>query len=267
MKCSICGTMIPPGADRCHTCGCRCHDSYTQPRSADMRYNCYESFEHTRRPKKKNSGCFCALAILIPGLIVLLLSIYFMISLFTGEFTLMTPESAVPEPSTRTESLPEPVSDEYFTIRDGAVHFIAERWDGGTVVTVPETVDGQTVTALGDDCFRDCEELTTIVLPDTVTRIGTQAFAGCRNLRGMFIPETVVSIEKEAFSGCISMEAIYVPSSVDEIAPGCFDDCASLLFIFYEGAFEQWNALYSDYITPHTTAICLDGNYYHGVQD
>lgn len=267
MKCSICGTMIAPGADRCPTCGCRCRVSYTQPYGADGRYNSHDSFERGSRPKKKNSGCFCALAILIPGLILLFLAIYFMINFAVGEFTLMTPESAVPEPLPHTELLPEPVSDEYFTIRDGEVHFMAERWDGGTVVTVPETIDGQTVTTIGAGCFRDCDALTTIILPETVTKIGPLAFAGCKNLRGLFVPEAVRSIDKEAFSGCISMEAISIPASVEEIASGCFDDCASLRYIFYSGMFEQWRGIYNDYITPHTTVICLDGNYYHGVQD
>ena len=71
-------------------------------------------------------------------------------------------------------------------------------------------------------------------------------------------------IGKDAFAMCRSLEAIYIPASVTTIAPGCFDDCAALVYLFYEGDFESWNALYSDFINPFTTAICLDGNYYQG---
>ena len=45
---------------------------------------------------------------------------------------------------------------------------------------------------------------------------------------------------------------------------GAFDDCASLMYLFYDGDFDTWTALYGDYITPFTAAICLDGTYYHG---
>ena len=36
------------------------------------------------------------------------------------------------------------------------------------------------------------------------------------------------------------------------------------LYLFYEGDFENWSTLYSDFINPFTAAICLDGTYYQG---
>ena len=77
-------------------------------------------------------------------------------------------------------------------------------------------------------------------------------------------PQGTELIGPRAFSGCINLESIYIPGSLVKIAPGCFDDCAALLYLFYEGDFESWNALYGDFINPFTTAICLDGNYYQG---
>ena len=35
-------------------------------------------------------------------------------------------------------------------------------------------------------------------------------------------------------------------------------------YIFYDGNYDAWNELYSDYINPFTAAICHDGDYYHG---
>jgi len=105
--------------------------------------------------------------------------------------------------------------------------------------------------------------MTVIVIPDSCRVIGDHAFRDCTNLYQVRIPADC-AIGTDAFDGCVNLEAIYVPVSVEHIASGCFDDCASLLYIFYGGIFEDWNALYSGYITPFTTAVCLDGNYYHG---
>ena len=45
-----------------------------------------------------------------------------------------------------------------------------------TDVTIPETIDGYTVTEICDDAFRDLENLKKVTLPDTVTKIGNHAF-------------------------------------------------------------------------------------------
>lgn len=153
----------------------------------------------------------------------------------------------------------------FFAIDGGAVTFLPELWEGGPVLTIPDTVGGQTVTALGSGCFRDCTALTTVILPETLTAIGPEAFSGCTGLRGLYLPQGMESIGKNAFDDCIALEAICIPDTVTAIAPGVFDDCASLLYINYEGTFQSWAALYDDYITPFTAAICTDGTYYHGV--
>jgi hypothetical protein len=166
------------------------------------------------------------------------------------------------------EEEPDPAPDDAdegcFAIRDGILTFIPDEWDGGHVLRVPETVAGETVTEIGPGCFRDCAELTTILLPDTVTVIGKEAFAGCAGLRGLYLPVGTETIGPDAFAGCIAMESIYVPGSILEVAEGAFEDCVSLLYLFYEGDFESWNAVCDDFINPFTTAICLDGNYYQG---
>ena len=40
-----------------------------------------------------------------------------------------------------------------------------------TEVTIPETIDGYTVVAIGFSAFEDCTSLTSVVIPDTVTSI------------------------------------------------------------------------------------------------
>ena len=60
--------------------------------------------------------------------------------------------------------------------------------------TIPSTVDGITVTGIGDSAFANCSTLTSIVLPKGMTDIGAQAFSGCSNLtsvtlRGAYLPQ------------------------------------------------------------------------------
>ncbi len=268
MKCPICGTNLPLAADRCPDCGYRPLRS-DQPRP-EAPVSCPGPYEPPN--KTSRSKCCCCAAILIIPLLALLAGLIFGLASFvinevsSEEFGYGFFEDfpAVEAPS---DELPAEAGEGCFTIRNGEVTFLPEAWEGGTVLRVPETVAGQTVTALGPGCFAGCKDLTTIILPDTVRDIGPNAFDRCTALRGLLVPEGVKTIGSGAFGGCISLESLSISASVTVIASGCMDDCASLLYIFYNGPFESWNALYSDFVNPFTTAICTDGAYYHGAVD
>lgn len=263
MKCSICGTPLAFHADRCPTCGCRCRTSYTAPRNAHSDPRSGNAPYDPPNRRSGANGCCCAAAVFVPILLLLLLWLGAGLSVVLDDITVMIPESPLPIETAPYVEI-EPAGQDCFSYDGDGLKFHPESWDGSPVLQIPDAVGGQTVTKLAPDCFRDCTELTTILLPDTVSGIGSGAFSGCEKLRGLHIPEGLESIGAEAFDGCIDLEAVYIPSSVSFIAEGCFDDCASLLYIFYGGTFESWDALYDDYINPYTTAICLDGNYYHG---
>ena len=264
MKCPICGHPLPPSSDRCPDCGYRCRTAQAQPRNDDRYYTPPNQVKH---PK---GCCCCALLLVVPILLALIagvlsFSAYVMEDLSPEDFGIgIYEEEPIPEPI--PESLPDEADESCFSIQNGAVTFLPDRWDGNRVLRVPRTVDGEIVTALAPGCFRSCDILTTIVLPETITQIAKEAFSGCTVLRGLYLPTGTETIGPRAFAGCINMESIYIPGSVKEVASGCFDDCAALLYLFYEGDFESWNALYSEFITPYTAAICLDGTYYQGAE-
>ena len=52
-------------------------------------------------------------------------------------------------------------------------------------VVIPETVNGYTVTQIGQSAFEGNTNIVSIDLPDTITIIGKRAFAGCTNLSEM----------------------------------------------------------------------------------
>ena len=263
MKCPICAAQLPLHSDRCPDCGHRIRvgSAAPQPRSSGTYYT-------PPKPTRRSRGCGCALLVTIPAIILIVTLIIGAASFVIGEVETHLGDIDIFEefPFLEEEPVPAPdaAGEECFLIRDGALTFVPANWSGETVLTVPETVDGETVTALAPGCFRDCEGLTTIVLPETITEIGEEAFAGCAELRGLYLPLGTESIGPDAFAGCIRMESVYIPATVTEVASGAFDDCVALLYLFYEGDFEDWNAVYPDFINPFTTAICLDGNYYQG---
>lgn len=99
-------------------------------------------------------------------------------------------------------------------------------------VAIPETVtmDGKTmtVTAIGDNAFRNCQDLTSVVLPQSVTSIGDLAFRNCANLAEVEIPSGVTSIGELAFASCLKLSSISIPASVKQVGVRAFVDCLGL---------------------------------------
>lgn len=149
-----------------------------------------------------------------------------------------------------------------FSIENGVLYFDYSCYTGSDELTVPEMVNGMAVTAIADGCFRDCDRLTTIILPETVTVIGADAFAGCDSLRGIYLPEGLLSIGTSALSDCPALEAVYFPASVTEIGAGCLDNCESLQYILYDGTYAQWIAMYEGHFPSGMELHTDDGVYY-----
>lgn len=149
----------------------------------------------------------------------------------------------------------------WFTVQNGVLYFNSELYTGSAELTVPETIDGQKVTAIADNCFSDCTGLVMIYLPATITHIGEGAFNGCSNLRGMKLPESLVSIGNYAFSGCVSLEAVCIPNTLKLIGGNLFDQCSKLVYFFYAGSLENWLNLPLGNLRPDSYVYCADGIY------
>lgn len=149
-----------------------------------------------------------------------------------------------------------------FSIDNGVLYFDYSLYTGSDELTIPDTVDGIAVTAISDGCFRDCDRLTTIILPETVTIIGENAFTGCDALRGIYIPNGVLSVGSNALAECPALEAVSFPSSISEIGDGCLDHNESLQHIFYDGTFAQWQELYDGTYHTGVELHTNDGTYY-----
>lgn len=154
---------------------------------------------------------------------------------------------------------PQPSDTPWFAIKDGTLSFDPDLYTGGPQLEIPETVNGQTVTALSDECFANCDELETVILPDTLLSIGDQAFMGCDNLHGIKLTEQITSIGSEAFYNCSSLEAIYIPESVESVGIHAFSACLRLEHIFFAGDLTAWMELYPQYISNDTQIYAVSG--------
>ena len=72
---------------------------------------------------------------------------------------------------------------------------------------IPETLDGYTVTSIGEEAFY--QHMYELVIPETVTHIGSSAFA-LSDLETVEIPKSVISMGDNPFGYCDALETITV---------------------------------------------------------
>ena len=95
-------------------------------------------------------------------------------------------------------------------------------------LVIPQTVEGQTVTAIGDRAFMNHSELVSVTLPETVTSIGKYAFAMCDGLKTANIPDGITVIEVNAFYECEMLTGITLPSHLTNLGWYAFAYCDHL---------------------------------------
>lgn len=83
------------------------------------------------------------------------------------------------------------------------------------------------VTSIAPNTFHDCENITSISLPNTISFIGSQAFRNC-NISTISLPDNIKSIETHVFYECKKLTSITIPEGVTIIKEGAFYDCVSL---------------------------------------
>jgi hypothetical protein len=136
----------------------------------------------------------------------------------------------------------DPVSDfKTRIIDDGSgieiTAYLGSKWD----VYIPARIQRLPVTSIGVGAFRDCDEISSVIIPETVTNIGQGAFWGCFDLLHIAIPDSVTTIGSEVFYNCHRLRQIIVPSSVNRIGRYTFDACTNLTVVTFQGTIPSNN--------------------------
>ena len=121
----------------------------------------------------------------------------------------------------------EKTSGDYKYTADGGKAEITGYTGNETEVNIPADLDGNTVTALGEDLFNNNHNIEKVTIPDTITEIGNCAFFYCDKLSKVNIPDSVQRIMNFAFCGTKITEAV-IPKSVTLIGADAFANCLSL---------------------------------------
>lgn len=99
-------------------------------------------------------------------------------------------------------------------------------------IVIPATVSYEgvvyNVQYIGYGAFGECEELSSVAIPNSVTSIDPFAFCNCTSLTSVDIPNSVTHIGSSAFYACTSLTSVAIPNSVIQIGSSAFEGCSGL---------------------------------------
>lgn len=92
-----------------------------------------------------------------------------------------------------------------------------------TSVIIPNSI-----TFIGKAAFTKCQDMTSVNLPNSITYIGSNAFSECKNLTFVEIPNSVTVINDSTFLYCNKLATVTIPNSVEHIGNKSFQSCPKL---------------------------------------
>ena len=167
--------------------------------------------------------------------ILVLLTLSLLTTAFVG--CASSPDDTPKKPAATTATAPDtenPASDfEYKENNENSKGGIAiTKYVGtDTDVIIPSTIDGKTVTVIGQLAFNGNDTITSVIMPDSITMIGTGSFSGCDLLSTVVLSNSLEQIDYEAFASCKSLSNITLPDSLTHIGEHAFMNCKSLKHI------------------------------------
>ena len=112
------------------------------------------------------------------------------------------------------------------TIEEGVSSFV--RYAFRNCTNLSYVVIPKGFTSIPECAFEGCSSLSSIALPEGLNDIGHSAFMGCGNLSSIDIPESVTYIDAYAFYNCSSLNAVSIPEGVTSIGDYTFWNCDNL---------------------------------------
>lgn len=116
----------------------------------------------------------------------------------------------------------------YQVLEDGKSVKIVQYKGQSLYVSIPSSVEGYTVSAIGASSFMSNETIKELEIANTVDTIESNAFTGCVGLQKLQIPGNVTVIESGAFMDCSSLKSVTIYDGTETIDSFAFSGCKSL---------------------------------------
>lgn len=117
--------------------------------------------------------------------------------------------------------------DYLYTVTDGTATITA--YTGSeSELTLPVTLGGCPVTAIGYCAFRGCAALTQVEIGEGVASIGSNAFQNCSSLIRVSLPDSLTTLGTHAFYGCPALTQITLPEHLERLHPYAFYGCSAV---------------------------------------
>jgi len=114
--------------------------------------------------------------------------------------------SVAPPTNEKDENNSEPDEESPFTyeVKNGTAEITG--YSGKySVLVIPDTIDGYTVTSIADSVFSGNTSLTSVSLPQNLKSLGWFAFSGCTSLKSATLPKSISEIGYDAFAYCTKL--------------------------------------------------------------
>ena len=133
--------------------------------------------------------------------------------------------------TTEPEPDPEPAADEYFLfylLPDNTYSVSPKNFDDLPFdIVIPAEFEGISVTAIGENAFKNCAAIESVTIPSSIVSIGKDAFRGCASLTYVSLGG-VKTLGEGAFWGCKNLSFVSASDNLTSIGYRAFFNCGSL---------------------------------------
>ena len=144
------------------------------------------------------------------------------------------------------------------------------------VLTKPTTApDGSAVKVIASRAFKDCSQITEIMVPEGIEAIWQYAFQNCTSLEQISLPDSLQNINWHTFWNT-GLTSLHLPRQITVIPTGLVRDCSQLSHITWEspiteiqgGAFYDCDSLTTLDLSDTTIDEVRDNVFYgSGIMD